>query len=52
MAKALANHDQTPFGEMTLTKADGSDPQVIDTRQAYRREAKRFLAMLNAAMEP
>lgn len=52
VAKALASFDQTPFGDLTLTKEDGSDPQVIDTRKGYRREAKRFLVMLNAAMEP
>lgn len=52
VAKALADFDQTPFGEMTLTKPDGTDPRIIDTRTAYRREAERFMAMLNAAMEP
>ena len=52
VAKALADFDQTPFGEMTLTKPDGTDPRIIDTRAAYRREAERFMAMLNAAMEP
>ena len=51
VAKALANYEQTPFGMVTMTKEDGSDPVEVDTRSSYRREAKRFLAMLKAANE-